>query len=86
MKYCDKSIIAQNLAQRVTIIESFLKRQRNAHEAAQVLQISLSHVYTLAHKAQKEGLESLLTLKKRGKPPKKFDEAFKQQIIVVYPI
>lgn len=84
MKHCDKSIIAQNLAQRVTIIESFLKRQRNAHEAAQVLQISLSHVYTLAHKAQREGLESLLTLKKRGKPSKKFDEAFKQQIISLY--
>lgn len=84
MKYCDKSIIAQNLAQRAPIIESFLKRQRNAHEAAQVLQISLSHVYTLAHKAQKDGLESLLTLKKRGKPPKKFDTAFKQKIISLY--
>lgn len=84
MKYCDKSIIAKSTAQRVAIIESFLKKQRNAHEAARILQISLSHVYTLAHKAQREGLESLLILKKRGKPPKKFDDVFKQQIVSLY--
>lgn len=84
MKTNEKSIFAKDLNNRLIIIGQFLKREISAEYAAKRLQISKSHIYTLANKARKEGLKSLLTLKKRGKPPKKFSEEFKIQLVKMF--
>lgn len=84
MKRNEKSIFAKDLNNRPAIIGQFLNRKITAEYAAKRLQLSESHIYSLAHKARKEGLNSLLTLKKRGKPPKKFSDEFKIQIVKIF--
>ncbi|MEL5721581.1 MAG: ISNCY family transposase [Treponemataceae bacterium] len=84
MKKSDKSVFAQNLKNRVVIIKRFLSRTITARAAAERLQLSVSYIYSLASKAKKNGINSLLILKKRGKPPKKFSDAFKNTVIELY--
>lgn len=84
MKMCNKSIFAKDLNNRLTIINQFLTREISAEYAAKRLQLSKSHIYTLAEKAKKEGINSLLIFKKRGKPPKKFNDEFKIQLVEMF--
>ena len=84
MKRNEKSIFAKDLNNRLTIIGQFLSREITVEYAANRLQLSKAHIYTLTSKARKEGLESLLCIKKRGKPPIKFSDEFKAQLVRLF--
>lgn len=73
MKMCDKSLFARDLRNRPIVIDRFLKNEIDVRQAAARLELSCSYTYKLAQIARTDGAGSLAYLKKRGKPPKRFE-------------